>query len=152
MKIRRALDADLAAILELERAAVSAPHWNRGVYADAVAGAENRCVFVADEDGLCGFAVGSLVAAEAEVESVAVVASRRRQGVGKALCQAVVAWAIDAGATAVSLEVRATSAAALGLYRSLGFEFVGLRKAYYVAPIDDAVIMRLTLEKTQTKH
>jgi ribosomal-protein-alanine N-acetyltransferase len=146
VKIRRAAPEDVESILRLERAAASAPHWNQAVYADAVEDAEGRCILVADEDGICGFAVGSLVADEAELESVAVMATRRRQGVGRSLCQAVVACAIDAGAKAVSLEVRASSAAAIGLYRSLGFECVGLRKAYYAAPIDDAVILRLSLE------
>jgi len=149
VKIRRAEVADVEAIVRLERAAASAPHWNHAVYTNAVAGKEKRCVFVADEEGICGFAVGSLVANEAELESVVVMPSRRRQGVGRALCRAVVAWAIDAGAVAVWLEVRASSAAAIGLYERLGFERVGLRKAYYAAPADDAVLMRLGLENTR---
>jgi len=135
VRIRRADAADIEAILRIERAAASAPHWNLAVYANAIAGKKNRCVFVADEDGICGFAVASLVANEAELESVAVVAS----------------WAMDAGATAVSLEVRAASAAAIGLYRWLGFERVGLRKAYYAEPTDDAALMRLALENTKAK-
>jgi len=151
VRIRRADAADIEAILRVERAAASAPHWNLHVYADAIPGKKNRCVFVADEDGICGFAVASLVANEAELESVAVVASRRRHGVGRALCGAVVTWAMDAGATAVSLEVRAASTAAIGLYRWLGFERVGLRQAYYAEPTDDAVLMRLALENTKAK-
>ena len=42
----------------------------------------------------------------------------------------------------IELEVRASNLAGLGLYRSFGFEAVGLRRRYYRQPTEDAVLMR----------
>ncbi len=52
----------------------------------------------------------------------------------------------DGGAEAVLLEVRASNAAALRLYESLGFQRVGLRRRYY-ADGEDAVLMTLALRQ-----
>ena len=43
------------------------------------------------------------------------------------------------------LEVRTSNVPAIGLYKKLGFEKVGLRKAYYSSPIEDAIVMQLKI-------
>lgn len=55
------------------------------------------------------------------VHDVAVSAAARGKGVGRALLERVIADATDAGASAVSLEVRQDNAPARHLYASLGF-------------------------------
>ena len=96
-----------------------------------------------------GFAVGKVVGAGAdavgELESVAVMGSARRMGAGRALCGAVVEWCREQGAVAVELEVRVGSGGAIALYKGLGFAAVGVRRAYYRDPADDALLMRLEL-------
>jgi ribosomal-protein-alanine N-acetyltransferase len=106
-----------------------------------------RCFFVAVAEGrLLGFAVGKVIGSSvAELESVAVEAAARRGGVGKALCRAVVAWCRGQGVAAVELEVRAGSAGAIALYAGLGFLVAGRRVGYYLAPVEDALLMRLDL-------
>ncbi|HEY8996258.1 MAG TPA: GNAT family N-acetyltransferase, partial [Edaphobacter sp.] len=66
-------------------------------------------------------------------------------GVGGALCEAVVSWCAGEGARWVELEVRRSSAEAQALYRRLGFVEVGVRKGYYREPVEDAVLMNLTV-------
>ncbi len=51
------------------------------------------------------------------------------------------------GAQALELEVRAGSKGVIALYAGLGFVVAGRRRAYYQGPVDDAVLMRLGLEK-----
>jgi ribosomal-protein-alanine N-acetyltransferase len=104
-------------------------------------------VFVAEVEGsVVGFVVVSCAAGVAEVESVAVMGSVRRQGVGRALCVAAMEWARGRGAERMELEVRASGEAALGLYRALGFVEVGRRRGYYRGPVEDAVLMELRQE------
>jgi len=81
----------------------------------------------------------------AELESVVVSASARRSGIGRALCRAVLDWCRTNGASEVVLEVRASSAAAVALYASLGFTTTARRPCYYQDPADDALLMRLPL-------
>jgi len=80
----------------------------------------------------------------AEIESVAVSHTARRRGIGRALCLAALDWCRACNATSVQLEVRASSAAAIALYTSLGFLRVGHRPHYYANPEDDALILGLT--------
>jgi ribosomal-protein-alanine N-acetyltransferase len=81
----------------------------------------------------------------AELESVAVANSVRRSGIGRALCDAVIAWAREQGAAEIELEVRTSSSGAIALYTQLGFATVGARAKYYRGPVEDAVLMRLDL-------
>ena len=156
-RVRVAGSADLAEVVALERIVAEAPHWAEADYGAIVSvdrgldSAVRRCLLVAEAEGrLLGFAVGKVIGSSvAELESVAVEAAARRGGVGRALCQAVVDWSRDQGAEAVVLEVRASSGGATALYRGLGFVVVGRRAGYYREPFEDAVLMRLELEKAE---
>jgi ribosomal-protein-alanine N-acetyltransferase len=170
VRLRCAVASDLDAILALDGSTEEVPHWSRRIYEDILAsmgGASAvRCVFVAQvadaaDEELAGFAVGcahpsssqrDLVACNgddhciAELESVAVAASARRCGIGRALCEAVVEWSRSRGAKQIQLEVRARSVAPVALYSSLGFEVAGRRPQYYCEPQDDALLMSLDLD------
>jgi ribosomal-protein-alanine N-acetyltransferase len=150
--LRAGVVGDLARVIVLERAIPEAPHWGEAEYAAAVGGGGDylrRRLFVAASDGVViGFAVGKVAGDLAELESVAVDLRMRRGGVGRALCEAVSEWCRKERAAAVELEVRSVSAGAIGLYRGLGFGTVGQRPRYYSEPVDDALLMRLDLQKS----
>ena len=152
VQVRVAVVADLDGVVRLERATDYAPHWAAEEYAAMVkdGGEVRRRLLVAERgDELVGFAVGKVVriGAEsvAELESVVVKVEARRSGIGRRLCEAVVVWCQTEGAVEVELEVRASSARAIGLYEGLGFVGAGLRHGYYRDPADDALLMRLDL-------
>jgi [ribosomal protein S18]-alanine N-acetyltransferase len=157
-RVREGVAADLAGVMRLERETAEAPHWTEAEYA-AIAnsggfadGAVRRRLFVAErEGGVLGFGVGKTLVSGAvslgELESVAVDASARRIGVGRTLCEAVIRWCREQGATEVELEVRAGSVGAIALYKGMGFVTVGERSGYYRDPLEDALLMRLRLEE-----
>lgn len=64
----------------------------------------------------------------------------QRQGIGDLLVMRALELALEAGAPAVTLECRASNAAAQSLYRKYGFEIAGRRRRYY-ADREDALIM-----------
>jgi ribosomal-protein-alanine N-acetyltransferase len=151
-RVRMAEVVDLGGVLALERRIAEAPHWAEAEYAAMIRGdgAVKRCFFVAEVEGcLVGFAVGKVIGSGAEglaeLESVAVDASARRGGVGRALCKAVVDWCKEQSAGTLELEVRAGSGGAIALYSGLGFVVTGCRKEYYRGPVEDALLMRLNL-------
>jgi ribosomal-protein-alanine N-acetyltransferase len=78
-----------------------------------------------------GFVLARLVAGEAEILTVAVARAARRRGLGRALMDAVLRTLHAQRAEALFLEVDETNAAALALYRRLGFREVGRREGYY---------------------
>jgi ribosomal-protein-alanine N-acetyltransferase len=150
-RVRRALPSDAEAILVIEQACVQAPHWSptawREALADDAAAAPKRAAFVADDGkGIAGFAVVSCAGGVAELENIAVRPEARCQGIGRMLCREAIAWSRSRAAQVLELEVRASSAGALALYRSLGFVEQGRRRSYYREPTEDAVLMSVTLQ------
>ena len=85
------------------------------------------------------------VAERAEVIDHRVLASERRQGLGRQLLWASLT-ALE-GVGAVELEVRSSNVAARTLYESLGFSETGSRPNYYatVNGREDAILMTLAL-------
>ena len=85
------------------------------------------------------------VAERAEVIDLRVLASERRQGLGRKLLWASFTALGDVGA--VELEVRSSNVAARALYESLGFSETGLRPNYYATADgrEDAILMTLAL-------
>lgn len=78
---------------------------------------------------------------ELHINSLAVVPDARRQGHARRLLGGVFRDAVSGGATSATLEVRRSNAAALALYRGLGFEVEGVRANYYQQPREDALIL-----------
>jgi ribosomal-protein-alanine N-acetyltransferase len=97
------------------------------------------------ERGVIAFVIAWHVADEIHVLNVATQTERRRQGIGRALMEHVVAYARGAGAKHVLLEVRRSNVPAIGLYRVLGFFAMGVRTRYYQDD-EDAIEMVLALD------
>ena len=68
---------------------------------------------------------------ELHIHNIFVPLAMQRRGHARAVLQTALAEAQAAGATRCLLEVRAGNAAAIGLYRALGFVDCGVRKGYY---------------------
>ncbi len=159
--IRPATAADLPALLNLERACVTAGHWTEAQYQKIVAladGDTHRLVIVAESlpkkisstpepagSALSGFLVALHVGAEWELENIVVAPTERRKGLGRQLLESLLTTARSTNSEAVFLEVRDSNAAARSLYEKAGFELTGRRKSYYSSPPEDAVLYRLCL-------
>jgi [ribosomal protein S18]-alanine N-acetyltransferase len=100
--------------------------WSEEEFAEML---DQAGVFAADCDG--GFAVGRVVAGEAELLTLAVAPEARREGRGRRLLAAFEAEAMARGAVAVFLEVGEDNLAARGLYAAEGYASAGYRRDYY---------------------
>jgi ribosomal-protein-alanine N-acetyltransferase len=140
IEIRPARRRELAAILSIERASFQNP-WSRAALADELEDPSCRFLVAALAGGPpLGYALLRLGPGEAELLSLAVAASERRRGLGRALLEAALERARAGRAEVCHLEARVTNGPALALYRRLGFAEVGRRRAYY-ADGTDAVLM-----------
>ena len=95
----------------------------------------------------CSFAIGRLVAGEAELLMIAVEQEHQRKGIGRHSLNRFEKALIAKGATCCFLEVAKSNSSARALYEGTGFDVVSTRKAYY--KIDkrerlDALIMLKT--------
>lgn len=148
VRIRRMSAADLKRVMEIAESLQDAPQWPVSAYRAALnpLNTPRRIALVAEEPetgALAGFAVASLLAPQAELESIAVAAEGQRRGVGGRLLAAMVEDLRTERVTEVILEVRASNRAALGFYQAQGFEETGRRPRYYADPQEDAVLMGL---------
>jgi ribosomal-protein-alanine N-acetyltransferase len=73
--------------------------------------------------------------------------SARRQGIGARLLDAAIARVRASDVDSLYLEVRDSNAPARSLYLSRGFVEVGRRKDYYRRPKEDALVLRLDLDR-----
>ncbi len=91
---------------------------------------------------LLGYVGSQTCLDETDMMNIAVSPASRRQGVARALIEALVSALRERGSKQLTLEVRASNGPARQLYESLGFLQVGLRKNYYQNPKEDALILR----------
>lgn len=161
-EVRPLLEGDLGTVLALTHLVPEAPWWSerhiRQLTALRTSEPHFRRGWIAQESSpghegrVGGFVIlqalqiacesGSL---ECEIESVVVHPELRRQGLGRTLLQAAVAWCQDQGACFVRLEVRSSNLPAIRLYESLCFVANGRRPRYYESPLEDALLMELRL-------
>lgn len=128
--IRPALASDLDRLREIQAASPEASSWNPLDYDCLVAEVDQR---------IAGFLVSRQAApGEREILNVAVDPAKRRRGIGKMLVEAELARSQGVW----FLEVRESNAAAIALYRSMGFEPAGRRPGYYAHPTEPAIVMR----------
>lgn len=95
-----------------------------------------------DVVGYAGMAVlGPASDPECEVHTIGVDPGYQGQGIGRLLLGNIL-FVADELRAPVFLEVRTDNAPARGLYESVGFEALGIRKNYYQPSGADAVTMR----------
>jgi ribosomal-protein-alanine N-acetyltransferase len=92
-----------------------------------------------------GFLLAWRAADELHLTDLGVTAPARRRGLARALVGALRREGERGTARTILLEVRASNAAALALYGSLGFAELDRRAHYYADNDEDAVVMQLQL-------
>ena len=134
---------DVDAVHAIEESCFAVP-WSRDAFVREVT--ENLCAryVVLREDGVpVGYAGTWLVMDEGHITNIAVRSDRRGLGYGEMVTRGMIQLAADTGITWMTLEVRRGNAAAIGLYKKLGFVEVGYRKRYYADNGEDALVMVL---------
>lgn len=147
MTLRDATLDDLDAIMAIENRSFPSDAWSRETMAAELATPHGRYL-VDERDGVV-IGYGGVRAlrgsADADIQTIALLAEHRGQGRGRGLLRALLAAAAERGAREVFLEVRADNPSAEGLYLAEGFEEIARRPHYYQPDDVDAIVMRLHL-------
>lgn len=152
--IKRMTEHDLLEVVEIEELSGLSP-WGWDAYHKELQSPEDVIMLISrvatidakvnEGKGIVGFIVARVVADEMHVNNVAVRNEFRRQGLAAQLLQTVLECGRRAGARMAFLEVRAGNKAAQALYHRCGFEAVGRRRRYYSNPVEDALLMSVSL-------
>lgn len=131
----------LPAVLRIEGKVYPRP-WSAGLFLSELAQKGSRAYFVARHAGrVVGYAGVMILGDEGHVTNIAVDPTFHRNKVGTRLLLALVDASRDRKVRSMTLEVRRANTGAQAMYRSFGFQTVGVRKGYYVETGEDAYIM-----------
>jgi ribosomal-protein-alanine acetyltransferase len=134
-------------LMPYEHEMFGAEAWTERGYRDEIADTANRhYVAVEGADGeLLGWAGVLVIDTTAQVLTVGVVPSARRQGLARRMLVELNDEAVRRGAREILLEVRVDNEDAQSLYRAEGFVEIARRRGYYANGTVDAVVMRRAL-------
>ncbi|NHC44007.1 ribosomal protein S18-alanine N-acetyltransferase [Motilibacter aurantiacus] len=147
VRLRRMRWWDVEPALALERQLFPGDPWSAELFWSELAGwpATRHYLVAVRGDELVGYAGLSAPAGDADVQTLAVAPAAQGTGIGRALLTALLDEAARRRAPAVLLEARVDNERAIGLYESVGFERIAVRRGYYDAGrVDAAVLRRLT--------
>jgi ribosomal-protein-alanine N-acetyltransferase len=130
----------LRAVLRIEERTSSTP-WSLGLFLAEARRGERIYLVARDGSSVVGFAGLLFALTEGHITTIAVDPDRQGVRIGTRLLLVLVREAISRGATAITLEVRASNDAAQALYRRFGFAPAGSRKGYYRDPVEDALVL-----------
>jgi ribosomal-protein-alanine N-acetyltransferase len=132
---------DVAEVHDIERLSFRTP-WPAYAFEQELRGNRLARYLVARAgDRVVGFAGVWLMVDDAHVTTFGVHPDWRRLGIGRQLLLNLLELSLTIGARRLTLEVRASNAAAQALYRAFGFEVEGTRPRYYTDDGEDALIM-----------
>jgi len=146
-RMRRMNRRDLPEILAIERRSFSNP-WPPSTFEGEIQNESISFPVVAVDEAtgrIAGYVIYWLICEEVQINNVAVHPDFRRRRVAEVMLREILAALPSAGGGFVSLEVRSGNTAARSLYDKLGFKPIGVRKEYYSNPVEDAVVMGLSL-------
>ena len=137
---------DLAVFVSLDKELFPYSPWSASQYKEEFSAPTRHFVVALDEtESIIGYAgVFAAGGAEADVLTVGVIPSQRGKGIARQLMAQITDWARQQGSTAMMLEVKVDNLEAIGLYDSLGYSKLNIRKDYFGSGLD-ALVMRLEL-------
>ncbi len=138
---------DVDQVLSIEQASFSQP-WSKNLFLSEFRSPGVSTLLVAlvgssSQRHVAGYIVFWNVQDEMHILNLAVAREFRRRSIARRLVLSAIKRALAKGAKKAFLEVRASNAPAQKLYSSLGFTGSFIRRGYYDAPVEDAVIMTL---------
>src|SRR5262245_304269 len=140
LQLRPLAPEQIDQVLAIERG-FAAP-WTREMFEQEIRQAGTSDSLVATADGqVVGYVLWWYVADEVHIVNVAVHERCRRQGIARRLLEATFERGRNKGMNLATLEVREHNEPAIGLYESLEFRKIAIRRSYYADNGEDAFVM-----------
>lgn len=147
MFIRKMTVDDIDRILVLEEQLFTSSSWTLADFIYEIVDNQFSYNYVLENDGLIiGYAGLWIMYEQSQITTIGIDLQYQGQGLGKKLMNEMIALAIEAGCTTMSLEVRISNVKAIQLYESVGFKKATIRKDYYQNNHEDAYLMVKGLE------
>lgn len=140
IKIRKMQERDALCAARIEAENFSKP-WTEEGFRKAVQDKAALYLTALVQEEVAGYAGMWIALDEGEITNVSVKKEFQGMGLGRKLMYALEEAGKNAGVCAYFLEVRESNERAIRLYESCGFVQMGIRRNFYEAPCEDAVVM-----------
>ena len=149
IRITELKEEHIARVAGIDAAIFPANPWGASAFADNISYCYDDAFAALQGEEPVGYALLRSVG-DAEVLRIAVAPEARRAHIGSRMLEQMIEAARTRGMEQIFLEVRASNEAARRMYAQAGFREIGVRRAYYSNPDEDAVLMKLELEREET--
>lgn len=150
MKLRRIAETDIKSVSELERLSFT-DSWSEEMLLSELKKdysyyvlAENVGIPDNKENNIVGYAGIWCIYETAELIRIAVSDKYKRNSYATELMRDIMDYAREQGCERMTLEVRRSNEAALGLYKKHGFKEIHVRRSYYDG--EDGIVMERLLK------
>ncbi|UCD35423.1 MAG: ribosomal protein S18-alanine N-acetyltransferase [Nitrospiraceae bacterium] len=149
IKIRAMRQGDIGPVYQVAQLSFSAP-WNPPSFEYELNNRDAIIRVAVLNRKIAGYVCLRTILDVTHVMDLAVHPKLRRSGIGSMLLKSALQQLrrTRQDVRHVTLEVRESNIAAIGLYEKFGFGEIGRRKEYYKKPPEDAVIMELDMDGT----
>lgn len=130
--IRCMLSQDIPVVMRHELECYPFP-WTSGIFEDCLGAGYPCWIVVSPAEEVIGHAVLTRALDEAHLLNLTIARAEQGKGYGRAVLERLLIWLAEEKVDVVYLEVRPSNVVAQRLYRSLGFEVIGMRRGYYPA-------------------
>ena len=127
-------------IAEIEKRCFSDP-WSQALFYTEINNEHANYSVLYDGEKVIGYAGFWKVCDEGHIMNIAIAPEYRGRHLSDMLMEEMINMAKSLTIRNMTLEVRISNTAALGLYEKYGFKSAGVRKGYYEDNKEDAVIM-----------
>jgi ribosomal-protein-alanine acetyltransferase len=142
IRITKMYSDDIEEVVKIEEDAYGEHHWSKSSFYDEMHNnlAKYYCAKTPDGE-IVGYAGTWHILDEGHITTIAVKSSHLRRHIGEAIIVKILEDCYEEKIKYLTLEVRASNQAAIGLYTKYGFDSLGTRKGYYQDNNEDALIM-----------
>lgn len=150
LSVRNAMTEDIHAIIKIENECNLSP-WSLEDYRYEIK-KDNSYLIVAEiKNNVSGFLVARFSEVEVDILNIGVTSAYRNLGIGDALLSSLVNKACSMNVESIWLEVRESNAPAVSFYRNRGFKPIQVRMGFYNRPVENAIVMKCDLLKSDLK-
>lgn len=142
MNITPMTKEDVEEVYEIE-CSIFSRAWSKAGFLDALLNEKNYYLVVKEGESVIAYCGLTGILDEGYITNVAVKSEYQGRGIGKEMLISLLNLGREKGLKAFTLEVRTSNEKAIKLYQGLGFLDMGVRKNFYEAPQEDALIMWL---------
>ena len=133
---------DIEDVVQIEAEAYGEHHWSKSSFYDEMQNNLAKYYVAKTSSGeLVGYAGTWHIIDEGHITTIAVKKDFQRQHIGEAIIIKILEDCYANMIKYLTLEVRVSNQAAIGLYTKYGFNSLGTRKGYYQDNNEDALIM-----------